>query len=76
MNADLFQRDMRKAINKAISRLDSGTVGIGEDCLWQLTVGHIDKTNGPTGTNAAWVARETFNAIVRRPPFSTFVYHQ
>lgn len=76
MNAELFKRDMNRAIRQAISKLDRGTVGIGEDCLWQLTVNQLSKANGPIGTNAAWVARQTFNEIVRDHPFTNFVYQQ
>jgi hypothetical protein len=75
MNAELFKKDMAKAIRQAISKLDRGTVGIGEDCLWQLTARHIPhNANSPVGTNAAWVARQTFNDIVRDHPFTNFVY--
>ena len=74
MNAELFKADMAKAVRQAISKLDRGTVGISEDCLWQLTVRHISPRNTPTGTNAAWVARQVFNEIVRDNPYTRFVY--
>ena len=69
-----FKADMQRAVKTAIARLDNGTVGIGEDCLWQLTVSHIK----PTGKvcPGAWAARQTFNEVVREKPFSRFVYRQ
>lgn len=71
-----FKTELTKAIKHTIAGLDSGTVGIGEDCLWQLTAGRIqrDCPNAPRGTNCAWVARQTFNEIVRSAPFNRFVY--
>ena len=77
MNAELFKKDVEKAVRKAISSLERGTVGIGEDCLWQLAAGHLSRSaNGPTGTNAAYVARQVFNEIVRVKPYAGFVYQQ
>ena len=67
-----FYNDVEKAIKQAISKLDSGTVGISRDNLWQLT--RIVSTVGPVGTNAAFYAREVFDAIVSRAPYCNFVY--
>lgn len=72
----LFKQDMNRAIRQAISKLDKGTVGIGEDCLWQLTVTQLSRAHAPAGANCAWVARQTFNDIVRDNPFTRFVYRQ
>lgn len=68
------EKAIEQAISKAIANLDKGTVGIGDDCLWQLTVRHIQ--NGPTGTNAAFVAREMFNVIIAKMPYRRFIYRQ
>lgn len=72
-----FKQEMFKAVNRAIAHLDKGTVGIGDDCLWQLTVRYLrDCPHAPMGTNAAFVARETFNEVVGEKPFNRFVYRQ
>lgn len=76
MNAEKFKEDMRRAIKTAIARLDSGTVGIGDDCLWGMAVRHLSHVNGPTGVNAPWVARQTFNEVIKEPAFARFVYDQ
>lgn len=65
---------MLAAVRCAIANLPPHVVGIGEDCLWQLTARHIK--NGPQGTNAAWVARQDFNIVVSDPAFRKFVYRE
>lgn len=75
MNAELFKKEMTKTVKQAISKLDRGTVAIGDDCLWQ----HIRLSacpNAPRGTNCAWVARQTFNEVIAQKPFTKFVYAQ
>jgi hypothetical protein len=67
---------MEAAVKQAIANLDSGTVGIGDDCLWQLTVTRVNKAHGPTGYNAPTVARQVFDSIVHAPPYNRFVYRQ
>lgn len=68
---------MRGAVKTAIAHLDRGTVGIGNDCLWQLTVGYLRNCpNAPRGTNAAWVARQTFDEVISEKAFAHFVYKQ
>lgn len=74
MNPKLFRQDMAKAIRKTIAHLDPGTVGIGRDCLWQITVRNIPTANGPTGTNAGYIARQVFDEIVSQKPYAGFVY--
>jgi hypothetical protein len=75
MNALLFKLDVGRAIRQAISKLPYGTVGIGEDCLWQLTTTHLSgSVNGPSGTNAAYIARQVFDDIVRDHPYTNFVH--
>lgn len=69
----LFRVDMKKAIMIAIAMLDSGTVGISADNLWQLTVRHIASRHSPTGTNAGWVARQVFNEIITSQPFCKII---
>ena len=77
MNAELFKAEMKQAVKKAIAHLDRGTVGIGNDCLWQITAKYISQCpNAPTGTNCAWVARQTFDEVISQKPFAGFVYQQ
>lgn len=79
MNSELllFQKAMVKAVRAAIHRMrNDGVVGVGDDCLWQCTVTHLDRSNGPSGTNAGWVARQVFDEVVTMPPFNRFVYPQ
>ena len=67
---------MQAAVKQAIANLDSGTVGIGDDCLWQLTVTRVNQAHGPMGGNAPTVARQVFDSIVHAPPYTRFVYRQ
>lgn len=70
-----FRRELTGAIRQTIAALPRGTIGISRDCLWQLAVSKISHCpNAPLGTNAAYFAREAFNAIVSEPPFNRFVY--
>jgi hypothetical protein len=71
MNYELFKRDVEKAVRLAIANLDAGTVGVSADCLWQLT--RIPSNNGPSGTNAPWVARQAFNEVISRKPYSRII---
>jgi hypothetical protein len=69
-----FPEELTKAINETIANLEPGTVGISRDCLWQLTVGKISRCpHAPRGTNAAWVARQEFDAIVSAKQFKSLV---
>jgi hypothetical protein len=71
-----FKTELTKAIKATIAHLDRSTVGVSRDCLWQLTASRISREcpNAPRGTNAAWVARQTFDEIVSAKPFNKFVY--
>ena len=73
MDSFMFRSDVRRAVVEAIAGLPAGTVGIGADCLWQLTATHIHSEHGPRGTNAAYYAREMFNEVIRGRPFSRFI---
>jgi hypothetical protein len=74
---ELFKEDMLMAIRKTIMILKAeGTVGMGEDNLWACTVSRIPRNHSPMGTNAAWVARQVFNEIVRdtrNTPINKFI---
>jgi hypothetical protein len=70
-----FEIALREKILTTIANLDGGTVGIGRDCLWQIvSKGASSLPGAPVGTNAPWVARSIFDAIVSGPAFSRFVY--
>lgn len=73
MTNDIFKTAVEIAIRTAISRLDRGTLAISPDCLWQLTRIPNCVPGAPVGTNAAWVARQTFNEIISRAPYNKFV---
>lgn len=73
-NGKQFRADIERAIRKTIANLDRGTVGISQDCLWQLTVRKIASNHAPGGTNAGWIARQVFNQIVDNQPYCKFVY--
>lgn len=67
-----WKEALRAATRETISRYKrDGTVGMSADCLWQCT--RIPQQNGPQGTNAAWVARQTFNEILAEPEFKSFI---
>lgn len=75
MNAALFKKDMEEAIRLSIAHLDRGTVGISQDCLWGMVAQRVSHSpHGPAGTNAGWVAKQTYLEIVSRQPYAGFVY--
>ncbi len=74
MNTEQFRNDMVNAIKRTIAELrHDGTVAMSRDNLWAMVVGKLSRTNGPSGTNAAYVARMIFNDEVNRGPFSRFL---
>jgi hypothetical protein len=71
-----FADVVRKIVLARIAVLSSGgTVGVSQDCLWNLIVAEASRhPTAPAGTNAAYYARETFNEVVSQAPFNKFVY--
>jgi hypothetical protein len=79
MNEALFKGELKRCISRVITRSKrQGTVGIGNDCLWQLVVSPMQREcpHAPVGTNCAWVARQAFDELVTAAPFNRFVYDQ
>lgn len=74
-NEASFQEALRGIIRQVIAGLDSGTVGISRDCLWQAVARYASRHDkSPKGTNGAYYARQEFDAIVATKPFNRFVY--
>lgn len=72
MNAQAFQQDIRTALRQTIRRYrKDGTIGMSADNLWQCV--RIPERYGPTGANAAWVARHMFNEILTEHEFNRFI---
>lgn len=71
-----FATELTATLKRAIAHLKAdGTVGMGADNLWQVVANRISREcpSAPRGTNCAWVARQTFNDIIRQPPFNRFI---
>ena len=74
MNETLFKKDLATATKDVIKKLKKdGTVAMGADNLWQLVVSRVNKQHGPVGTNAAYMARVSFNEVIAQKPFYNFL---
>lgn len=72
-----FKADISAAIARAIAHLPDGTVGVGQECLWNMIVGEVARSRwAPVGTNAGWVAHEAYLEVVTRPLYAKFVYDE
>lgn len=72
---EMFKMDLRRTLGVVIAGLDSGTVGISRDCLWQMAAGKISHSmHAPVGVNAPYFARQVFDSVVSEKAFTKFVY--
>lgn len=70
-----FRADIRRAVKDTIKRLKlGGTVAMGVENLWQVTVTQVAKSPfGPTGANCAAEAWQEFQTVCREPEILRFV---
>ena len=73
--ANTFDSELKTILRRKIAQLKrGGTVAMGADNLWQITTCEISHCpSAPVGTNAAYYARESFNAVIAAKPFNSFL---